>query len=880
MAEDRPYLSYPFRSPAMDQSKPPNQVGVGFFGRLSGVDGRFNGGLRKYYGNKSVVDLDGVSGLGDIDTYNGPDFIKYVTFQKRNTSTTYQGFVIRWDSQNDTTNQQIDLVYTSDNGSNWSVLAIWAAGNDITSSLEIDCAVDGAFLLVAVDTKETKTIYWTGSALAAVSSGPGNFNAELAAVTKNTSAVDTDYQLRGDGTYQVAWRFYSSSRGIYSALSAPLTVHLDHFKTTKATGTISFSAAGGDSGLFVDGDVITINGRTYEADDDDSYAGDVQVDISGLSTISDHCQALADAINEDSSAVVTASKQSASVFIEAIVRGTAGNAYTLTKTESGANQDDISVSGATLTGGGVVTSDPETQVKITIDFPDNDAVVSGEEYADFAALFDTVDIFRTIDLGDSTTSSGAIFYLEQTIAKTGNWATSGAWDSLQANIGTLVDEALPFQTMYDPEKDIVSTPPQSGSIGRYEDQTYMAQAASSNGGYDTLFSSVEHASPEYFSTYNVRKGDPEDGRPLRFIPAGESMFQLSHNSVVHIFKSGKLKPIQFTRLHSKRGLLGKEAAHSSGNSIFMISGVGMVILNATDGSMGSITTVDRVIFDDWKSDLADVKSGYDSLLNASFFLNVSREEMIIIWHSTKVCTMLDGANFVGVTEGQDISTGDHDRVYFVTKTGLIVTPDVLESGSGTMWDISSSYTLNGTATATSSTTLTDANATLNADMVGTKLYMTTGDNAGSGRTIATINNTTKVITFVTPFDYDISTGDTYSISPVPFSVRCWPLQAEQISRFNRWIVAGVSLKARKLSGFDDNDCNQWRVGAYRNSSTSLEAAVAYLDIDLDPNDSAEALGLHGIDLEPYIEQISSGVTFELTDAEFNLSLTDSRKDNS
>jgi hypothetical protein len=31
-----------------------------------------------------------------------------------------------------------------------------------------------------------------------------------------------------------------------------------------------------------------------------------------------------------------------------------------------------------------------------------------------------------------------------------------------------------------------------------------------------------------------------------------------------------------------------------------------------------------------------------------------------------------------------------------------------------------------------------------------------------------------------------------------------------------------------------------------------------------------------VDIEPYIEQIASGVKFELTDAEFTLTLTDSR----
>jgi len=874
MAEDRLYIPYSFKTPKMDQSVPPNQVRPGSFGRLSGIDGRFNGGLRKFYGMKKVLDLDDVSGMENIDTYAGPDFIRQVTFQKRNTSTTYRGFIIRWDSQNNTADEQIDLIYTSDNGSNWTKLAIWAASNEITASLEIDCAVSGGYLLVAVDGKPTKTVYWDGSTLAVVDSGPGNFDVELTAPTLSTSAVDTNYQLRGSGTYQIAYRFYDSTRGIYSALSAPLTVHLDHFKTTKAVGTISLSTAGGDNGLMVAGDIFTINGRTYEYINSGS---DVTIAEAAAATTASHAIALADAINEDSLAVVTASAQASSVLLESIVRGTAGNAYTLSVTEVAPNQDDISVSGSTLSGGGVVTTEAETQVKITIDFPDNTAVVSGEEYADINSLFDTVDIFRTIDLGDSTASQGAIFYLEQTITKTGNWATSETWDSLTADIGILVDEALPFQTMYDPEKDIVVSPPQSGAIGRYAGLTFMAQASDSGGGYDTLSSSPEHTSPEYFSTYSTRIGDPEDGRPLRFIPAGDSLFQLCYNAIIHIFKSGKLKPIQFSRLHRKRGPVGKEVAHSSGNSVFMISGLGLVVLNASDGSMGSVTAVDRIIFDDWKSEISDVKSCYDAKLNASFFLNPTQEEMLILWHSTRVCSMLDGANFVGATSGPDIGTGKNDRAFFITATGLIVSPDNLESGSGTMWDISSSYSLNGTATATSATTLTDANATLNADMVGAKLYITTGENAGASREIATIDNTTKVITFVTNFDNDVATGDTYAISPVPFSLRAWPLQHEELSRFNRWITSGVALKVRKLSGFDNISNDKWRVGMYRNGGTSIESTEAYPYVNANPSDSAEALNLAGIDLEPYVEQIASGVKFELTDAEFAISLTDSRK---
>jgi hypothetical protein len=464
MAEDRVYIQYPFRSPRMDASVPETQVKPGTFGRLVGVDGRFNGCLRKYYGNKKVLDLDDVSGMGDIDAYDGPSYLKKVTWQKRNTSTIYHGFVVKWDSQDDTDDEQVDLIYTDDAGSSWTKLAIHAAGSSISDTTEIDCAVDGAYLMIAVEGLATKTVYWTGSAVTCVSSGPGNFDEALGALTKNTTAVDSSYYLSGEGRYQIAWRFYDSTRGIYSALSDPVTITLDHMKTTKATATISFASGGGDSGLMATGDIFTINGRTYEYVDAGS---DVTIGGASSATIASHAEALADAINGDTSAVVTATAQSTSVLLEAIARGSGGNAYTLSVTEVSPNTDDISVSGATLSGGGAITTEPEKNCKIVLDFPANTAVVTGEAYADFDALFDTIDIFRTIDLGDSVTSTGAIFYLEQTIAETGNWATSGTFDSMTVSVGTVTDEALPFLTMYDPEKDIIAAPPQSGTIGRY-----------------------------------------------------------------------------------------------------------------------------------------------------------------------------------------------------------------------------------------------------------------------------------------------------------------------------------------------------------------------------------------------------------------------------
>lgn len=180
------------------------------------------------------------------------------------------------------------------------------------------------------------------------------------------------------------------------------------------------------------------------------------------------------------------------------------------------------------------------------------------------------------------------------------------------------------------------------------------------------------------------------------------------------------------------------------------------------------------------------------------------------------------------------------------------------------------------------TTLTDSEATFHADMIGSLCYMTSGANAGECREIASVTGTS--LTFVTGFDSTIAVGDRYCINPVPVKIRCWPLQMETVDVFNRWIAEGMIVKAEQLEGFLRpglsipiiND--KWRLGFYRNNDTAIESATDYVDVTENPSTSAGALSIDGVDLEPYIEQISTGTKFELTDAEVIVSETDSREE--
>jgi hypothetical protein len=858
---------YNVAGPFMDQSVPPNRVPAGACSELVGVDGRFQGCLRKFYGMKKVLDLDDVTLMHNIDTYDGPSFIQAVQFRKLGTANTYRGFVVRWDADGDNNDEIVDLVWTTDNGATWAKENIFAGGSNISSTTPMMCETYDGFLYVAVEGKATQTIYWDGADLAVVDMGPGVYSEELAVPeVAIAEEADSTFYLRGNGRYQVAYRFYDSTRGVYSAMSEQLTVDLDTFKETKATATVTLADT------VSDGDTITINSRVYEFDTNSSTTGDVDIDINGIGTVAGQVQAAVDAINGDSSAVVSARAGSSTIYLESLIRGSAGNAYTLAK--SGTN---LSVSSATLVGGGTVTTEPVENMKQRIDFAAATSIVSGGS-TDFLTDFDKVDIFRSIDIGPSSSVQGAILYLEKTIDMP---ADAGAWNALTTYIGSVVDEALVFFDAYDSEKDIVTSPPNSGTIKRYQGVTLMMGEDGTVDQYNMYHSSPQNTSPEYFTTFNRRKSEIDEGRVINVLRAGDSAFAMTPNAVIHIYKSSNLRPLQFVTLHKDRGLAGKYAAHSVGNSIFLLSTLGLTMLNGHDGSMGQVSTVDRKLFDDWAGDWSTIKSAYDSKMNASFFLHPADKEIIQVYHSTQSTSLLQGANFVDVTQGPDIATGEETRAYFITATGLIVTPDDTKTGSGTMWGISDSYSFNGTITSVASDSVfIDSGATFHDDMVGALVYMTSGANAGEYRTI---DSQLAGVQLTVDSDWDTtpSVGDTYAVSPVPFKAHLWRLFVPQpdrpVSTFQRYIITALACNWRKTSGFGSNDNNFWRTGAFRDGGTSIESATDTVTMDENPADSVAAFTVDGVDLEPYIEQIASGVSFELTNVEVFTTMTGSRK---
>lgn len=882
------YITYQLNGPRLNMDVPPTRIGIAQQSRLSGIDGRFGGCLRKFYGMLEVLDLDDVSGLGNVDAYAGVSFLQEVIFQKRGTSTIYRGFVVRWDAVDDAANSEVGLAYSADDAATWTYLGIWTgASTGITATTAMECSADGAYLMVAVEGKACKTVYWTGSAVAAVSSGPGAFGAALAAMTAASQAESTSHFLRGNGVYQARWRFYSSTRGIYSAMSNAVTIYMDKPRLTKAHGAIYSSSAGGDSGLMVSGDVFTVNARTFKYI---AVGGNVTIPAAAAATIAAHAQALADAINGDAANCgCTARAEGSAVYIEASAAGVAGNTYTLSKTEAAPNQTDFSVSGSVLSGGGASTTEYLAQCKAVLDFVANTAVIAATTtFAAFDALFDTIDVFRTIDLGDvPAAQDGAIFYNESSIAKSGNWATSGAFDGLQATIGTVPDTALVLLDQYDSSTDAIVTPPDSGAIGRYQGMTLMAQELSDDHPYDILTSSLTHTSPEYFTSYNERLGNERRGRPLRFLVAGDSCFALHPGGFVHVYKSSAERPVQFVDTINEVGLDGKWAAQVLGNSILMISAGQLRTMGGNDGNIVDVPGAGRLIADDWASDVANyVTGGYDANLNCSMFLDSVRAEVLCIWHGTGGLSMLEGADFKWMTSGPDITTGLKHRAYFVTKQGLIVTPDFAGTGSGTMLGLTGTYTLAGSATGGSESTLVSDGATFHADMAGARVYMIDGENAGDYAIVESVNVGTDTLTFTaaTAFDYAVAYGDRFAVSPVPLHARFAPLRTmdapEPLVTFDRHKMIGLSVKFQAISGLVTAVTDTMRIGAYRNAGTTIESETAEIHVSAVIAEATEAFDnvVTGLDVCPYIEYIGVGSSFEITDVAVLQEPTESKEE--
>jgi hypothetical protein len=512
---------------------------------------------------------------------------------------------------------------------------------------------------------------------------------------------------------------------------------------------------------------------------------------------------------------------------------------------------------------------------------DNELATLGMPVAD--SDFDTIKIYRTLNLRSPfDTYQGGIFFLEQTASYDGTGIQS-------YNVGLLHNTELVQQEIYDPYADPVTLPPQSGAAIMYENSVFAAQDPSINGGVGFVWSAPNKVAPESFGSQYQYNGRPEDGLIMNWVAAGDNIFGVTSSVIYKVRKVGA--QVSVTRFLNDRGPVGIHAMASFDRDIMILSRQGLIMINGETGASSLFVNLSGFFRDEWTGTLAMVQMAYDSEMGCTFIHDRDQEEMICVWDATRAVTLLKNCPYQAISEGPVISPGiepasfhgffesEQKRAYIFSGDEVLF-PDARGDGNGTMeGTFEPTLTLQGIANLGSFTGLEDDDATfISVNLVGRRIYVTTGDNQGLYKKILTVDSSTQLtLSGGTMVSDDWPAGAGYSIDPVIFEVELAPVKVgpEKPDPFMRKVVNTIELAVATLAGnVTELGGNLFNVGFYRNGSTTLEALKTIPITTFQP-DSCARTEVDGYTLIPSITQISSNTMFELTHVNVRGTITES-----
>lgn len=496
--------------------------------------------------------------------------------------------------------------------------------------------------------------------------------------------------------------------------------------------------------------------------------------------------------------------------------------------------------------------------------------------------FDKVAIYRTItvSVGDSAYAGGYL-YLVNTVDITHGASTSTFSYAIGGTAtDALTDLVLVQQTAINAADETGGTAPQSGVIGIYESVTFIGGVGSSEADQQLAqiqWSPTQVVSPENFPGNNTHRLPSTDEAILAFVPSSDFLFAFSSRSVYRIKRMGT--QINISQIYLNRGLSSKYAVAFVDNALMFSSASGLMLLNASEGSLTQVAAVNRYYSTTWASTLSYIQIKYDASLGGVFVFNSSTKQVLIVWTTTNCITELEDANWKYITEGQRLSGGPN-RVFCIDNNCTVFYPDSEGTASkATMGGLSG--TVNGLITSTGTGTITDSTATFDTTLNGLKnlyVYILSGTSIGQKRAIT--SNTGTQITY-SGTALTLSAGDRYAIAPVYFEVRYWPITAVIArSLFDRIILTSMGVCSSYVGGESTTAIQTIFVGAYRNLEETRTRALSEAPLLTDnPAESRVYVNMDGIVLEPCLIQIASDVKFEIASTLVVTKYTESKKGN-
>lgn len=283
----------------------------------------------------------------------------------------------------------------------------------------------------------------------------------------------------------------------------------------------------------------------------------------------------------------------------------------------------------------------------------------------------------------------------------------------------------------------------------------------------------------------------------------------------------------------------------------------------------------------------------DGVVDATLVLNTSREEAIVVWHTTGFITELEDMNFVWATSGPNPEAPGTDkqaRAYVIDAVGRIYYMDPATTYGSMRGFDPDSITVNGTLTAGPGATTLPCTGAVGWDtdtLKGAKVHVWDADNpthAPQKREVVSVAGTT--ITVDEAFDPVPAEGDRFTIAPVPFKIRLAPLLVGgDTPDMSRKVCSGIGIHALGFGGAYDVSANGnavWRAGVCRDLADS-PTAVSVLDFVPDPGSLTDHVDARfaecrdsGTTLEPYVEHVGAATSFELLSVNLDSRITGTR----
>ena len=498
----------------------------------------------------------------------------------------------------------------------------------------------------------------------------------------------------------------------------------------------------------------------------------------------------------------------------------------------------------------------------------------------------TVEIYRTISttVAGDVYSGGTFFKVGTALLGEGDLA-EGVWtfNMGKTTADNMNDYEVAQQPMYDRALEEVLAVPKTGRITSYQGVTFLGgtpEAATGKARAELRWSPLHKFQPESFPSENRHRLPSGDMEVVAFQEVGDYLY-VATQAVLYRFQRNGTQ-LMLGRMHFGKGVAGRFAVGEVDESLLIVSPSGVMMVKGGSGAISVIGAMDRLVMDDgeWGGSLSNVSVASDGGMAGTFLLNPDKDEAAVIWHNTNSITTLEDCNFAWVASGVNPTTGtDVIRAFFITDTGLIVYPDAYRANTkATMLDVGG--TVNGALTSTSTTTLDDTGAAFYTTGEGLKdcfVHILSGDQKGESREIT--SNTGTQVTWATSLT--LAVGDRYSISPIPFRLRYWPLSSKQDRSyprdlFRRWNVSSMGVALTGLSVDADSDNDFWDVGVYRQGGSTM-AVTAAVGLSENPADSFGAFQADGLQVEPGVEQLAANTEFELTGVLINGKVSMSRE---